>query len=186
VTTFTKEQRTEMADAPSLLTRVVLRAQRETIANSADNSFGWRRNVFLILLQSASRGLPLKTVQAFGWFAPEGKIDSKGHVVTLWRPPGPLGDHPKSADDVGELYPVDIGHYHDLAGRICDLIERENGSEDEAKAILNKVFQGWIKNDERPGHQRGATKELRQWAQRFALKPGEAEKSEEARRVDGY
>lgn len=184
---FTKEQREEMADAPSLYTRIVLRAQRGALMVGSDKlAHASRKAVFLVLVHTVTKGLPLKTIEAFGWLAPEAKIDSKGHVVTLYRPPGPLGDKPVLIGDIGELYAVDLGHYHDLAGRICDLIERENGSEAEAQVVLNKVFRGWVTDDERPGHQRGATDELRKWAQKFSLRPGEKGKTEADREADGY
>ena len=183
---FSKEQREEMADAPSLLTRIVLRAQREAIEHEGDQQWPWRKTLFLILMQVATKGLPLQAVQAFGWFAPEAKLTVEGHVLTLCRPPGPLGDKPVLIGDTGELYALDLGHYREIADRLCDLVERENGSQEEAQFVLNLVFQGWVKSDERPGHQRGATDDLRKWAQQFALKPGEAEKTEEARDKDGY
>lgn len=183
---FSKEQREEMADAPSLLTRIVLRAQREAIEHEGDQQWPWRKALFLMLMQVATKGLPLRTIQEFGWFAPEAKLTPEGHVLTLYRPPGPLGEKPVMIGDIGELYAVDLGHYHEIAGRLCDIVERENGSQDEAQWVLNLVFQGWVKSDERPGHQRGATDDLRKWAQQFALKPGEAEKTEEARDKDGY
>lgn len=135
---------------------------------------------FLVLVAAMFSKPSPKVALKFGAYGPGGVVDERDVLFTNYMEPGP--------EDVPSVFHTmwRVGDVQDVVAVLSGICEAAGLNDAEAQGVLDMVFKHWVKVDKLrdPASAINLSEVLH--AQKFALQPGEKEKTEEERDKDGY